>query len=385
MGFNKLLNKEWDCSEPQSKVAVILPSAAGGGAERTLLKIAANFNRERIAPYFILIDPTGPCYSLLPPDIPLHTIGVRRVSRSALKLLILLRTIRPHVVLSSIYHLNLMLLMLKPFLPRSTKLIIRESNMTTRSLPYGGRGALFIKRLIRWFYPHADGIICLGEEMRRELVKSFHIPQELIDIIPNPVDRNEIERSFNSKKNPLPVGKCNILGAGSLTTQKGFDLLLKSLYIVQKDIPNIHLTIIGEGPLRCELERMLRVLNLTEHVTLAGYCKNPYPYFKYSDLFVLSSRFEGLPNVVLEAVACGTPVVAFDCPGCVRDILVSSDQGQLVPAGDVQVLAKAIVEKLSEKRDDRKHQSLPPQFELSYVMKAYHSLIEKVAGSADSQ
>jgi glycosyltransferase involved in cell wall biosynthesis len=356
-------------------IAVILPSARGGGAEKTLIRVVSKIDKTIFSPTLILIDGSGPNLELIPKDVPLTIIGKTRVSRALYKLICLLYSIKPKIVFCSIFHLNLMILISKTLLPRSIKIIIRESNIPSHSISGLKNNRLF-KKLVRIYYPKAKSIICLGEGMKQDLVENFGISPNLIVNIPNPIDKGEIEQKLAGQSDPFPNSKRNILAVGSLTEQKGFDLLIQAFGFVLSKHPDAHLTIIGEGKLRGDLESLIQRNKLSKSVNMPGYRFNPYPYYKFAELFVLSSHFEGLPNAVLEAVACGTPVIAFDCPGCIRDILISSSQGQLVPAGNIQALAEAISKNLDKKSQINRISHLPAKFELNQVMDAYHGLFK---------
>jgi GalNAc-alpha-(1->4)-GalNAc-alpha-(1->3)-diNAcBac-PP-undecaprenol alpha-1,4-N-acetyl-D-galactosaminyltransferase len=132
-----------------------------------------------------------------------------------------------------------------------------------------------------------------------------------------------------------------------LHPQKGFDLLLTSFRAVRDQGVAATLTVLGEGAERAALEAQARALGLAEAVRFVGFQEHPYPYFGYADLFVLSSRYEGMPNTLLEALACGCPVVAFDCPHGVREIVQPDVNGVLVPPEDVPALATALARLLS--------------------------------------
>ena len=165
------------------------------------------------------------------------------------------------------------------------------------------------------------------------------------------------------------------MAAGTLTRQKGFDLLIQAMASLVKIRPEIHLTILGDGPEKNNLENQIRSLDLLDSITLAGFQENPYPYFYHADLFVLSSRWEGLPNVVLESLACGTPVVAFDCPGSLGEIFDDPSQGTLVPVGNVEALVIAIEHWLVKEKPTSKDSLLSVRFEVKSVIQKYEQML----------
>jgi glycosyltransferase involved in cell wall biosynthesis len=353
---------------------MVLPSAQAGGAERVLLNLARSFDRGLFELHLVLIDPTGPYLDLVPYDVRLHGLGYKRVSRAVVRLVAVLRNLKADVILSSIGHLNLALLFIKPLLPKATKIFVRESNIASLAFAMGAKNAVF-RLLYRILYPRADGIICPAEAIRKDLKNNFRIRDEKMLTIPNPVPVDMIRSKMRARYNPPRRSGARLVAVGYLTRQKGFDLLIKAMGQLVTRRPNIHLTILGDGPDKHELLDQIQSLNLSDSITLAGFKENPYPFLFNSDLFVLSSRWEGLPNVVLESLACGTPVVAFECPSGVREIFDESSQGSLVPARNVGALAKAIDQWLKKDKPRSKDSLLPARFELRVITGKYERIL----------
>lgn len=358
------------------RLAIVLPSARGGGAERVLLNLVQRFNRNLFSLHLIIIENSGPYLDLVPPDVHFHALGYDRVGKAIVKLATVLRRVKPNVVMSSIGHLNLALLLIRPFLPEEIKIIVRESNMPSKSFASGAKFTFF-RLIYPLLYPTADRIVCPGEAIKNELKMKFRIREDKIVTIPNPVLIDNIRSKMASHKNPFNQDRINLIAAGSLTRQKGFDLLVKAMKKLVETRQGVHLTIIGEGPEKTNLRTQIRSLNLSDSITLAGFRENPYPYFHHADLFVLASRWEGLPNVVLESLACGTPVVAFDCPGCVSEIIDDSSQGILVKAGDVEALAGAIDNFLENRKYSSKDSLLPDKFNAKSVIAQYQDVLSE--------
>jgi glycosyltransferase involved in cell wall biosynthesis len=190
----------------------------------------------------------------------------------------------------------------------------------------------------------------------------------------NPVQLEEIRSSLKSQHPDTPNSGYKIVSVGTLEHRKGFDLLISAISKIVEKNTQIHLAILGDGPEKENLRKQIKSLNLSDHVTLEGYQKDPYTYLSNADLFVLSSRYEGLPNAVLESLACGTPVVAFNCPGGIDEIIVNESQGVLVPENDIQALAVAI-EKQIRSHSHTKNTLLPDKFDIKTVVPAYEELV----------
>jgi len=358
----------------KKRLVLVLPSAHTGGAEKVFLNLTRSLDRDLFEIHLVIINSTGPYLDLIPSDVVLHGLKYKRVSRAVARLATTLGNLKVDVVLSTIGHLNLALLLIKPFLPKTTKILVRESSIPSIAFATGHKNRL-LGLSYRLLYPHADGIVCPGEAIKRDLTENFGIDDEKMIVIPNPVYLDEIQSRINEAHVSFQKGKKNLLAAGSLTRQKGFDLLVKVMARVAEKRPDVHLTILGEGPERKNIEQLIHSHHLSNQITLAGLQKNPFPYFYQADLLILSSRREGLPNVVLESLACGTPVVAFDCPGSVREIIDDPSRGTLVSAGNIIQLANSIEQRLDTGLNADKKSLLPPRFEAKNVIHQYERLL----------
>ena len=353
-------------------IVFMLPTLVSGGAERVFVNLLKEFDRSRFYLHLMVVDPTGPYTKLVPEDITFHGLGYKKVSRAIPGIIAALKKINPDIVLSTLDHLNLTLLLVKPFLPNKTLLLLRECNLTSNNLATGFKNLVFRilkKRLLNF----ADRIICPANAIKDDLQINFGIRPEKMITIYNPVHVEEIRANLQHHRLDRRNSSYKIVSAGTLEHRKGFDLLLNAMSKILKKHHNIHLTILGDGPERENLKKQILSLNLSDNVTLEGYQNNPYIYFSNADLFVLSSRFEGLPNVVLESLACGTPVVAFNCPGGIDEIIVNESQGVLVPENDVHALSCAIEKQIRYPKND-KRSLLPDKFDIRSVVPAYEEL-----------
>lgn len=307
---------------PPGTILFVLPNLEGGGAERAVITLLRHYQSSRLKPHLAVVDLRGPFQSEVPPGIPLYDLRTRRVREGLVSLARLVRRLRPDILFSTLYHLNLALLLMRPFFPRGLRLIIRETSVVSRNLESlaGGR---FWKALCRILYPRADRIICLCRAMAEDLSSNLKVPRGKIRCIANPVDMTEILRRSVLGENPFSgqgTGP-HLVSAGRLSPEKGFDRLIRGFASLADRQPQARLWILGQGPLEGELKHLARRLGLEEKICFPGFQDNPFVWFKHADLFVLSSHFEGLPNTLLEALVCGCPVVALAHPGGTEEVL----------------------------------------------------------------
>lgn len=188
-------------------------------------------------------------------------------------------------------------------------------------------------------------IVCCSQGVKNDLATALHIPLEKLSHIPYPFD---VEKVRERAAEPLDISpgqegiEFNVLTVGGLRPQKNQEMLIRSFKLAMDQGLSARLTIVGEGPERVELEKLIAELGLSDRVRMVGLSANPYPYFRAADLFVLSSLYEGNPLVLIEALIIGTPIVSTDCPSGPREILLDGQLGTLVPMNDVDALATSI-------------------------------------------
>jgi len=347
----------------------------GGGSERFLTILIRNLDKSLFVPILALVEKEGSLIDELPQDIEVIDLKAVKVRYSLVKLIRLIRERGPEVVFSTLPHLNFGIMMGRCAMPAGITFIARETNIPSINIkqspfPYG------FSLLYRWLYPKFDKIVCLCKDMQEDLLNNFELPKKNTVVINNPVDLKAIDEMAQRGRGELPKGVFNILAAGKLKYQKGFDLLLYSMARIKTK--KVHLTIMGHGPKENDLKRLVKELDLDSIVTFAGFVKNPYTYMTQADLFVLSSRFEGFPNVLLEANACGIPVVAFDCPGGVREIIEDEINGLRVEAENVSSFAKAVEMAIdTEWKSDLIRTRIEKRFNVRKIVGEYENLFWK--------
>jgi glycosyltransferase involved in cell wall biosynthesis len=314
------------------RVLFVLTDLHGGGAQQVVLTLLRHLPRERFELHLALVRREGRFVGDVPADVRVHDLAAKRVRSAALPLVRLVRELRPATVLSTLFHMNQLLLLLRPLLPRGTRLIVREGITVSQSRNMQERGRLSAG-LVRWLYPTADCIVCQCAYMADDLAESFGVTRVRMRTLYNPVDVEAVRERARSGDNPFAAHDPgpHVVAIGRLEAQKGFDLLIDAFPDLRTLRPDAQLWIVGEDPspggeARGELERAAAERGIGDHVHLVGFQRNPYAYLAHADLFVLSSRYEGLPNVLLEALAVGCPVVALDRPGGTREIMLATGQ-----------------------------------------------------------
>ena len=354
-----------------NRIAFVLPSFAGGGAERVVLTLAGALPAARFDTHIVVLDGTGPLRGEVRDGLPVHDLGQARLRRGWPALGTCLRRLRPQVVVPTIVHLNLAVLGMRPCLGRGTRIYARESNTPSRSLESLSRPALF-----RWgcrrLYPRADGILCNARVVAGELARDFRVPRDRIHLIDNPVDTMRLrDAAAPAQRTPGPGAR--FVAAGRLTHQKGFDRLIDAMAHAG---PESRLTILGEGPEREPLGRRVAALGLEGRVTLAGFEAVPWPHYAGADAFLLPSRWEGMPNAALEALACGTPVIATPEAGGIAEVAADATAGvvAVVPIGTEFEAAMAAISPIPA--NGPRASLLPGRFELATVAPRLGALLE---------
>jgi glycosyltransferase involved in cell wall biosynthesis len=311
----------------RTRVLFALTDLHGGGAQRVVLTLLRHLPRERFELHLALVARVGRFVDDVPMDVRVHDLEARRVRGAAPRLVALVRELRPGVVFSTLYHMNQMLLLLRPLLPRGTRLVIREGITVSEALRRRG-GSWLSSGLVRWIYPTADRIVCQCDFMADDLAQHFGVPRAKMTTIYNPLDAARVRLLAGDGPNPFAGAGPgpHLVAMGRLDPQKGFDDLIRALPALLGQRPDAQLWLLGEDgedgrPNLRALESLAGTTGVPAHVHFTGFQENPYAWLAHADLFVLSSRYEGLPNALLEAIAVGCPVVALDRPGGTREIL----------------------------------------------------------------
>jgi glycosyltransferase involved in cell wall biosynthesis len=326
------------------KVLLLIPHLRGGGAEQVTRLLARGLSAEKYEVHVGLVTEPFVRSGVFPEHVQVTALGAGRVRASALKLLRLVWQVRPAVILSGMAHLNFLVLMLRPLFPSGTWVLVRQNATISLTLASAVL-PVYTRALYRMLYRQADRVICQSSAMARDLTYATGTRADRIAVLPNPVDSEGIREGRVRAIRWAGPGP-HLLAVGRLSPEKGFDLLVRAVSIVRDYFPDASLTIAGAGPEQEALQEDCVRLGLEKAVSFAGYLDSPYPLFPGADLFVLSSRYEGMPNALVEAAAAGLPIVAFPASGGVVDFLGSRPQTWIAERISAQALATCMVEAL---------------------------------------
>lgn len=337
--------------EPKkTRIAVYISSMQGGGAQRAILKTATGIAERGYHVDLVLAKATGPYMAEIPNNVHIVDLKARSVATSLPGLVRYLRQYQPVAMLSALNYVNIMAIIARKIAGVSTRLIISERNTVSISTKkfLRMRGRLFVPFLMKLAYPWADGIVAVSNGVREDLLQFLSIAPERVHVVYNPIITTELKAKATEHcvhQWFLPDQPPVLVAVGRLQPQKDFPLLINAFAQVRAK-EKARLLILGEGPDHAALQSQVQAKGLADDVALPGFDANPYVYMKHAAAFVLSSQWEGLPGVLIEALYCETPVIATNCPSGPQEILDNGNYGRLVPVGDVGAMANAIQDAL---------------------------------------
>ncbi len=353
-------------------ITIFIPSVHGGGAERAMLVFASELIRRGYRVDLVTAIFEGALKDVIPAGIRVIDLNARQLSRGFFKLVRYLRSNQPRVLYSTITNANVLAALASRVAGVDTKVIVRQSNVPISEPKLDLKRRLTF-RILPLAYRWTDGIIAVSKGVAAELLEIDARLEPRMRIINTPVvSEHMLQQAKEPNEHPWfhegqpPV----ILAAGRLVTHKGFLTLLEAFQRVRSSRA-ARLLIIGEGRDRSVFEDKVRALQLEDDVSFPGFQTNPFAFISRAAVFVLSSEYEGLPNVLIQALALGTPVVSTDCKSGPRQILEDGRLGALVPVGDVAAMAQAIEQALTLPRQESNKAHMLERFGVSRATDAY--------------
>lgn len=391
-------------------VAFYLPDLEGGGVQRIVLKIAQAIADRGYWVDLVVCKPDGELDFLLSDKLHLHVLrrshclsAQRLVLRADAKMAYLapriffgrryrsetlpylpalaryLASCRPAVLFSATPFLNIEAVLARRLAGVPVRVVVSEHSHFSVRVPKIQRRARLLVPAMRRAYQQADGIIAVSRGVAEDLVRTLGMPSERVEVVYNPVVGADLfQRMQEPVDHPWFCDRTTplVVAVGRLARQKDYPTLLRAFARLRRDHP-VRLAILGGGKMkvRKRLEDLAESLGLASEVAFLGFQPNPLPYIAQADLLVLSSLWEGLPNVLIEALACGTPVVSTDCPSGPAEILEEGRYGRLVPVGDVEALARAMAEVLDDPPRREFLQARARDFDQARAIDTYLSIL----------
>jgi len=325
-------------------LSLFIPSVHGGGAERAMLVFGEELVRRGFKVDLVVARFEGPHANRIPHGVRVVDLNCSRMLKAVPRLARYLTQVKPQALFATITHANIAAVCAARWARVTCPVIVRQSN-APRAEKKDSIGRYISGRIIPYAYPHASGIIAVSQGVRSELVELNKRLDRLTKVVPTPV-LTEGLRSSGLEAPPHPWLKGDdipvVLSVGRLEPHKGMLDLVRAFRQV-RNVRRARLVILGAGSERAHLDSEVKRLGLAEDVSMPGFFANPFSFMNRATVFALASHYEGLPNVLIQALAFGTPVVATDCKSGPSEILENGRLGALVPVGDTNALATAIL------------------------------------------
>jgi glycosyltransferase involved in cell wall biosynthesis len=362
------------------RILFLIPTLTGGGSERVIITLLRHLDRNVFQLSLAVVDTKNAAFQNdIPDDVEFIDLKCSRVRYALPKIIKHIWQKKPDIVFSTLGHLNLAISIFRSLLPNKVCYIARESSIVSKTINCYRHRELW-KWLYRNYYGRFDKVVCQSKHMQSDLVSNHSLPIEKTVIVRNPVDINQIRIMATEKVIPimekLESASINFIAAGRLVPVKGFDILIEAIALCRN--PHINLTILGEGPMQKKLELLVEGRKLKNQVRFVGFQKNPYPYFLKADAYILSSLYEGFPNVILEALACNTPVISMPGLGEVSDIVGSIHGCMVADTPNSIGLSNAINRWIESEKDDFDASYVISSFSVEKIVRAYELVLSSV-------
>lgn len=376
-------------SQDRTRLVVYQSHMHGGGAQRVTLVMLNNLDRKRFAPILVLRRRGGDLERYVPADVPVHYLD-SRVRSAWFRLARLLRELAPDVTLSMSTMGNLTAC-LAHFAGRvDSPLLVAEHNTLSQAWGSSKLRLSWVRFQKNVLYRRARHVIAVSRGVADDLSAQARIPDRKMRVIYNPViGPGFYQRASAEIDHPwFHDGSRIILAASRLVPQKDLPVLLESFRLLREE-RSARLLILGDGGLRQSLEERARDLGIADDVDFLGFVVDAPAYMKRCTVFALSSRYEGLPVALIEAMACGVPVVSTDCPSGPSEIITHGCDGLLVPVGDAVALAAGLERLLDDpglrERLGQAGQARAAHFTVENLLPQYEELIQRAVGSVTYQ
>ncbi|WP_288260278.1 glycosyltransferase [uncultured Prochlorococcus sp.] len=329
------------------EILFILPNLRTGGAQKTFIRLANIFFANKNKIEILVIGSPSDLKDEINSEIKCTFFRKKKITHSFFQLIFFLVRRKPYAIVTCLNYLNIFVIISSKIASPKSKVFISERGVFSKELKKSKLYNFFFKKIASITYRFANSVIAVSHGVAKDLSETLKLPLNDIEVIYNPSFSNKLIKQSKSKINikyKKVFEKPTIVSVGRLEDVKGYDILIKSFAKVSRQI-NCSLIIIGEGSQRKNLVNLIERLGLNDLVYLPGIISNPYPYIREANVYVLSSRHEGLPNVLIEAMAIGTPLIATDCIGS-QEIIGENEWGYLIDKDNPDEMAKTIIKVL---------------------------------------
>lgn len=363
------MNLDMKVGKQELHIAMFIPSLDGGGAERVFVQLANGFSLKARKVDLLVARSDGHYRQFVSGTVNLIDFGKPSTLNTLFSLIKYIRDNKPDIVLCTLTNANVVMLLAAFFSRCAPAVVIREAiEMSEHLSRVQGFKFKALSALSRFLYPKADAVVALSKGVSNDLEKRFRNLKHSVKVIYNP-GPSEQELSIGGHPSGLFLKSKEssfvLVALGRLHDQKDYPTLIKAFAKIRKEVRS-NLWILGEGEERAKLEALVFELGMENDVFMPGFVKDPYPYLKAADVFVMSSKYEGGPSSMLQAMACKCKVVSTDAPSGPAEFLENGEQGRLVRVGDVDAFADAVICSLKEPLDivsrDKSMRRFSPQF-----------------------
>ena len=357
------------------ELVILIPSLRGGGLEKSILRLVVELEKSGVDLDFVVVNTINSAYKL-PSNLDFINLNSSRIAFAIIPLISYLLKSKPQVLFSAGTPLNSLSIVARLLTGYPKRLIVGERNHLSSIVRYSTRLRDKLRPFFaRYLYPLADYIIAVSESVAEDVIAVGKLDRTKVQVVYNVFDVDEI---IAKSKHPTGVKWIDaqeiptIMSAGRMTAQKDHTTLLRAFALIRKEKP-CRLIILGDGELRSELEVLVDDLQIKDDVYMPGFVKNPYAYIARAKVFALSSAWEGLPAVLIEALACGVSIVSTDSPGGASEILRDGEYGRLVSPHNPVLLAEAIQKELDTVADSEKKIMRAREFSVEHIVPNYIS------------
>jgi len=310
---------------------ILVPSLKGGGTEKVVNSIASNLDKSKFQVSLVVVDYSDPFFEVQDSNVKVIDLKKKSAKSAVRSIIRTIKQVSPDIVMSTSTHLNILLACSRAFLPKNILLMARESNVVSHNNQFSPYPKLF-NFLIRRFYKNYDRIVCQSNDMKDDLIENYGLKNDNLVVINNPVNIEKIEKLSAAAiegKQESRHGSVKFITIGRIHPQKGYDRIIEGLSKIKFDF---EYWILGKGSEehKSYLDNLVESFGLNDKVSFLGIKKNPFKYLVEADYYLFGSRFEGFPNVLLEAGACGLPIIAYDCPGGINEIIAHGKNGVML-------------------------------------------------------